>query len=353
MSVGSHRANMTSPLPTRMEIASSRTFANGLLLELIAAVRATRPGDLVALTGDAALRDDLEAWCRMTGHALVGATPDGTATRWVIRHGAVAPEAQEAPPLGSRIWLYTNFDCNLRCDYCCIRSSPLTPRRGIGLDRVRRIAAEAAELRVQEFFVTGGEPFLLPDIADIVAACAAAAPTTVLTNAMLFRGKRLAALQALPRDRVTLQVSLDSPDATLHDSHRGAGAWAAARAGIEVARAEGFRVRFAATISTDEEERRFAEFLDLAQVASGDRVIRRVALRGFAGQGLALSRADLLPELTITAGGVYYHPIGADDEDLLVTREISPLATALEAVRRAFEEERQHASRLASVYHCA
>ena len=47
---------------------------------------------------------------------------------------------------------------------------------------------------VTEIFVTGGEPFLLPDIAGILAACAAAAPVTVLTNGMLFSGSRLRAL---------------------------------------------------------------------------------------------------------------------------------------------------------------
>ncbi len=28
---------------------------------------------------------------------------------------------------GSRLWIYTNVDCNLACDYCCVRSSPRTP----------------------------------------------------------------------------------------------------------------------------------------------------------------------------------------------------------------------------------
>ena len=62
-------------------------------------------------------------------------------------------------PLGSRLWLYTNFDCNLRCDYCCVRSSPTARRRELGLVRIQRIAREAAELAVKEIFVTGGEPF--------------------------------------------------------------------------------------------------------------------------------------------------------------------------------------------------
>lgn len=118
--------------------------------------------------------------------------------------------AESHRPIGSRLWLYTNFDCNLRCDYWCVRSSPKAPRRALGLERVRRIASEAVMLGVGEIFVTGGEPFLLKDIGDILTACAAAVPTTVLTNGMLFVGRRLETLRALPRDRLTLQVSLDS-----------------------------------------------------------------------------------------------------------------------------------------------
>ena len=113
-------------------------------------------------------------------------------------------------PVGSRLWLYTNFDCNLHCDYCCVRSSPTAPRRELGLGRVQRIAREATELGVKEIFVTGGEPFLLEDIGEILLACAGAAPTTVLTNGMLFTGRRVESLRALPRDRITLQISLDT-----------------------------------------------------------------------------------------------------------------------------------------------
>jgi hypothetical protein len=53
------------------------------------------------------------------------------------------------------------------------------------------------DLGVKEIFVTGGEPFLLENIGDILAACASAAPTTVLTNAMLFNGRRAESLRAL------------------------------------------------------------------------------------------------------------------------------------------------------------
>lgn len=331
-----------------------KTFASGLLPELIAVLRHSRPGDLVAVVGnDQTLGPELETWCRFTGNALLEATSEKGRSRWVFRYGTVAKLQEDDRPLGSRLWLYTNFDCNLRCDYCCVRSSPSAPRRELGLERVQRIAREAAELGVKEIFVTGGEPFLLNDIGEILTACAAAAPTTVLTNGMLFTGPRAETLRALPRDRVVLQISLDSATPSLHDLHRGTGTWARTRAGIQYARAQGFRVRLAATVSNDAEAEEFGRFLDEEKIAEDDRVIRRIALRGVASEGVAVSRFDLVPEVTITAEGVYWHPVGAQDDDLLVTREIFPLSESFAAVRRAFEGEHEHSHKLAKIFNCA
>lgn len=348
---------MSQPvIPAHVEVdAGDRTFESGLLLELLSALKRTPHGELIAVTSRhaSAIDSDLHAWSRLTGNAVVARTRDHDVTRWVIRHGPAAGDGDDARPLGERLWLYVNFHCNLHCDYCCVRSSPTAERRELGLDRIHRIARESPPLGVREFFVTGGEPFLLHDIDDIVIALAEAAPVTLLTNGMLFRGSRLASLRRLPRTTVTLQVSLDSPDPALHDAHRGQGAWQRALEGIDLARAEGFRVRFAATVATDADEKRFSAFLDAREIAPEDCVIRRVALRGAAASGIALSRADLVPEITITARGVYWHPVGADDDDLLVTREIFPLAGAFDAVRHHLARERTHGERLASVFHCA
>jgi pyruvate-formate lyase-activating enzyme/TusA-related sulfurtransferase len=348
---------MAAPrLSAQVEIdAGARIFADGLLLDLVAALQRTASGELVALVSSesTAIERDLEAWSRFTGHAIVARTVEGGRTRWVIRHGAVAESDAAERPLGERLWLYVNFDCNLQCDYCCVRSSPTSARRALGIEAVRRIAAEAPPLGVRTFLVTGGEPFLLPDIDEIVLALAAAAPVTLLTNGMLFKGARRAALTRLPRERVTLQISLDSPTADLHDAHRGAGAWRRAVEGIEIARAEGFRVRLAATVASDDDERAFRAFLDTLDVPTDDRVVRRVALRGFATKGVALGRADLVPEITITTNGVYWHPVGAEDDDLMVTEAIFPLADAFAAVRRTAAGERTHRDRLASIYYCA
>src|SRR2546429_4627434 len=330
----------------------SKTFASGLLPELIAALRRSHPGDLIAVVGaEKNIGTELETWCRFTGNALVESTVENDHGRWVFRHGTVPLESNR--PVGSRLWLYTNFDCNLHCDYCCVRSSPTAPRRELGLARVQRIAREAAELGVKEIFVTGGEPFLLEDIGDILLSCATAAPTTVLTNGMLFTGRRIENLRALRRDRIVLQISLDSATPELHDLHRGQGTWARTREGIQRARAHGFRVRLAATVSTDAEAEEFRQFLDQEKIAAEDRVIRRIALRGSATEGVAVSRARLVPEVTITAGGGDWHPVGAEDADLLVTRDTFPLSESFAAVRRAFDREGEHANKLARIFNCA
>lgn len=333
--------------------AGERTFASGLLVDVVRALGSIADGDLLALTGPRDLEDDVRTWSALTGHAIVHVEPHGRLTRWIIRRGVARGLGDGPRPLGSRLWIYTNFDCNLRCDYCCVRSSPSTPRRALGLERVRRIAAEAPAIGVREFLVTGGEPFVLGEIAEIVTALANVAPVTVLTNGMLFKGSRLAALRALSRERVTLQISLDSPTAALHDTHRGSGAWRAACEGIQIARAEGFRVRLAASVSTADDEEAFRRFLDAEGVAEDDRILRRIARRGFAQSGVAVSRADLVPELTITSDGVYWHPVGAEDEDLLLTPDIFPLALALEKAREAVAREQEYGDRLAKIFYCA
>ncbi|MBV9732348.1 MAG: radical SAM protein, partial [Verrucomicrobia bacterium] len=286
-------------MKTELEIdASGKSFGTGLLPELITALRRCRPGDLLAVVSqEAALGVDLEVWCRFTRNTLVETTADSGKNRWVIRCGEAPADNRSDRPVGSRLWLYTNFDCNLHCDYCCVRSSPKAPRRELGVARVQQIVSEAAALGVGEFFLTGGEPFLLPDIAQILVACTAVAPTTVLTNGALLAGRRFDALRSVRHDRLTLQISLDSPTSEIHDLHRGKGTWERALKAIDLARAEGFRVRLAATVSTDEQAEEFERFLDARQIGEKDRVIRRIALRGFAIKGLAVARADLVPEV--------------------------------------------------------
>jgi len=332
--------------------AGPKDFSTGLLNDLLAALQGLADGELLALHGPAGLGPDLDRWARFTGNAIVEVIPEGESTRFLVRKGA--PRSyDEAPEVGSRLWLYSNFDCNLACDYCCVRSSPRADPRALPLEDVQRAAAEAPGAGVREILVTGGEPFLRADIAEVLLACARVLPTTVLTNGLLFSGKRRLALKALPRDRVVLQVSLDSPTPALHDRHRGEGTWEKARAGIAIAREEGFRVRLASTVADARGEEEFQAFIEREGIPEADCVLRRVALRGFAEEGVALSRSDLVPEVTLTRTGVFWHPVGATDQDFFVTGRCFPLVEAIAAVRLAFAEERRFATSLASVFRCA
>jgi hypothetical protein len=102
-----------------------KTFASSLLPEVIGVLGRSRPGDLIALVGgEESIGPELETWCRFTGNPLLEATVEKGRGRWVFRCGAAPVPVGDNRPVGPRLWLYTNFDCNLRCDYCCVRSSP-------------------------------------------------------------------------------------------------------------------------------------------------------------------------------------------------------------------------------------
>ena len=62
-----------------------KTFASGLLPELIAVLRRSRTGALIALVGDEeSVGPALETWCRFTGNALLEASKEKGRARWVF-----------------------------------------------------------------------------------------------------------------------------------------------------------------------------------------------------------------------------------------------------------------------------
>ncbi len=331
---------------------------HGWMLDVVERVSAVAWGATVTVPlrdGDPGqLAETLTAWCSRTGNQLVGIRENVATVRRGRSPDPLAELALDQVP-GTRLWMYTNFDCNLACDYCCARSSPQTPRRALGVDRIRRLAAEAVDAGVIELLLTGGEPFLLPDIDDLVAACTAVLPTTLLTNGMLFRGRRLEALRGMDTERLALQISLDSATPDLHDRHRGRGSWDRAVAGIRTAQAEGFRVRVAATLPPEQTHQLepFHTFLDSLGIARDDQVIRALARRGVADHGLELTIESLIPEVTITADGVYWHPVTAGHPDQFVTQDLFPLRVAITEVRRRFTEQRIRASAAAQWFPCA
>src|SRR5215207_5808814 len=137
-------------------------------------------------------------------------------------HLSLEPETQFVdrdllPAFEWKLWIYTNYDCNLKCSYCVAKSGPNVPRRALGMENVKRLVDEAVRLGFEQIFFTGGEPFILDEIYEMLAYSSARIKTTILTNAMLLRGKRLQELCDIANENLIVQVSLDGGRPEDHD----------------------------------------------------------------------------------------------------------------------------------------
>ena len=244
-----------------------------------------------------------------------------------------------APTLLWKLWIYTNYDCNLRCSYCVAKSSPNAPRRAIGMANVRQLVDEACELGFSDVFFTGGEPFLLPDIYEMLAYAAARIKTTVLTNAMLLHGSRLDKLCAIANDRLIVQVSLDGGCAEDHDAYRGKGAWQKTVEGIQRLQDRGFRVRLGTTETPANQNKLEAlcTFHRSLGIPDEDHFIRPLAKRGYSKEGLALDMTNLVPEITANLDGLFWHPLSTD-VDMQVSKKLFPLSTTVLRIQQQLDE---------------
>ncbi|NTU85149.1 MAG: radical SAM protein, partial [Chloroflexales bacterium] len=189
-----------------------------------------------------------------------------------------------------------------------------------------------------DIFFTGGEPFMLAEIYEMLAYASARLRTTVLTNGMLLHGKRLEQLAAIANPNLIVQVSLDGACAEDHDAYRGAGTWGKTIAAIRSLLQRGFHVRLSTT-ETPANTGRLATICALHQslgIPEDDHFVRPMARRGFAEQGLEVGMLNLSPELTVNVDGVFWHPLSTD-ADMQVSKTIFPLADARERVKAQLE----------------
>jgi len=304
-------------------------------------------------------------------HVYRSALPAGTATAeagWADAPPVPQDDRPVVPLFGTplfppRLWVYSNFHCNLACEYCVVASSPRARKRSLGLERFRALVDEAVAEGVAELYVTGGEPFVEPDIVAMLEYASDRLPTVCLTNAMLFRtGRRRAELERLAgRENLVLQSSLDGATAAVHDAWRGAGSFERALDGIGYARDLGLPLRVAMT-ETPENRGDVAALRELLTgygVTGRDFAVRPLVARGFAEDvedGMAVSDAVMVPELTVTADGLHWHPVGGDldsSPDFLVAPAPVSLAEGKERVTRRFLELRQADGTLPQAFHCA
>ncbi len=117
--------------------------------------------------------------------------------------------------------------CNIACTHCFISCSPTNhTHEHMSLALVEGYLEEGARLGVKEYYFTGGEPFLNPEMEEILAATLRVGPANVLTNGLLLdpaRAERLKALADASDYSLDLRVSLDGYDAASNDPIRGPG----------------------------------------------------------------------------------------------------------------------------------
>jgi molybdenum cofactor biosynthesis enzyme MoaA len=160
--------------------------------------------------------------------------------------------------------------CNLACTHCFISCSPTNhTHEMLRLAEVQPYLDEAATLGVREYYFTGGEPFLNPDMEAILEATLMVGPANILTNGLLLDPARCARLKAMEKASeysLDLRVSLDGYDAATNDPIRGEGTFERILAGLRNLVAAGINPVITVTevcreAGTDAGKARFFELL--------------------------------------------------------------------------------------------
>lgn len=255
----------------------------------------------------------------------------------------VVRDAVTHDQLPGRVWMYSNYHCNIACHYCLTESGPGVSRRDLTPETMLEVARQARDLGFTDLGVTGGETFLMPRMPELLVQMAEILPVLVLTNATLFSRRLLERVRVFAGLPIALQISLDRPDADVNDAMRAPENFRKVVAAIPALVERGITVRIATTVESIEDlelDRLCALHRELG-VPDSEHVIRPIVSRGRAdteGYGVHATQSDLPAELTITADGAFWSPFGPTvrngvvDTDLLVTRTINPLSVPANAM---------------------
>ncbi|MEO0744746.1 MAG: radical SAM protein [Pseudomonadota bacterium] len=161
------------------------------------------------------------------------------------------------------LWFNTGTLCNITCANCYIESSPTNNALVyISADEVTEYLdqLEARRWGVREIAFTGGEPFMNPEIIEMLRrSLARGYDVLVLTNAMspMMRPRMQDGIEGLVEtygEKLTLRVSLDHHSAAVHDAERGAGAFGKSLTGMRWLASVGARLAVAGRIEMAESE---------------------------------------------------------------------------------------------------
>ena len=171
--------------------------------------------------------------------------------------------AKVSLPHPETLWFNTGTLCNITCANCYIESSPTNDALVyISADEVSDYLdqLETRQWDVREIAFTGGEPFMNPEMIELLRRpLARGYDVLVLTNAMspMMRQRMQDGITALIAEyggRLTFRVSLDHHSAPVHDAERGVGAFEKSLTGMRWLRDAGARLAVAGRIEMAESE---------------------------------------------------------------------------------------------------
>ncbi|SCA57344.1 Radical SAM domain protein [Candidatus Terasakiella magnetica] len=159
------------------------------------------------------------------------------------------------------LWFNTGSLCNITCQGCYMESSPKNDSLAyITLSEVESYLDEIADhhMDVREIGLTGGEPFMNPDIIPILTACLERGfEVLVLSNAMKPLHQKKAELLGLKEtygDKLGVRVSVDHYLKEDHESLRGQGSWDPMIEGLSWLAQNGFKLAIAGRTVWHEDE---------------------------------------------------------------------------------------------------
>src|SRR5262245_54970777 len=158
-----------------------------------------------------------------------------------------------------QIWLQVGgTQSNLSCHHCFVSCHPHNDELGfLTLEDVRQRLNESLSLGVKEYYFTGGEPFLNPEMPAILALTLEYGPATVLTNGTILHDEwlhRLRSAEDASPYSLEFRVSIDGYSAEMNDPIRGPGTFERAMKGVRKLLDHGFLPIVTAACMNDSDE---------------------------------------------------------------------------------------------------
>ena len=160
--------------------------------------------------------------------------------------------------------------CNLQCTHCFISCGPQNYNHEMmTLAQVRTYLEESKGLGVKDYYITGGEVFINPEIFEILEAILEYGPLDALTNGTLIneeKARKLQEIQSRSAHRLQFRVSMESFDEEENNKIRGKDTYRKAVEGIRHLSQFGFSPILTITRNWEEEsdaemEKKFLDFL--------------------------------------------------------------------------------------------